>query len=50
MLKLLDDQDDRVNNVAIKALEDITGHKPDYEMKNLNNKIEVWKEILQTTN
>ena len=46
MLRLLDDSDDRVNVVALKALEEITGHKPDYKNKDLQTKIAIWKDIL----
>ncbi len=46
MLKLLDDDDTRVNQVALKALEEITGHKPDYKDHALEGKISVWKDIL----
>ena len=46
MLRLLDDEDARVTQVALRALEDITGHKPDFKDQDLEEKISTWKDIL----
>ena len=46
MLRLLDDEDARVTQVALRALEDITGHKPDFKDQSLKEQISTWKDIL----
>lgn len=48
MLKLLDDSDAKVTQVALKSLEKITGHKPDYKDQNLEDKISSWKDVLKS--